>query len=104
MSTDVCESIQLVLTEGLNPLRMVAKDDSVHHQKHAEARKQGGGHYQLFIVSERFQDLSLKDRHRLVYDMILDKNRSLPIHALSLKAMTPSEWSQIEKKGGLNDL
>ena len=65
-------------------------DDSADHAGHAGAAESGGGHFQVFVVSEAFQGLSRVARHRLVYDPLRDL---IPqrIHALAIIAQTPAE-------------
>jgi BolA protein len=65
------------------------QDDSALHAGHAG--NTGGGHYTLTIVSERFDSLSLLKRHRLVYEAV-GTMMEADIHALSIKAFTPTEY------------
>ncbi len=61
------------------------------------ANPQGDGeHYQLLIVSDRFQNLSMVEQHQLVYRVLGDAMRQA-IHALALKTYTPAQWA---KAGG----
>ena len=64
-------------------------DDSAQPAGHAGARD-GGGHYRVHIVSERFAGLATMARHRLVYDA-LGTLMNGAIHALSITARTPAE-------------
>ena len=48
-------------------------------------------HFKVLVVSEMFESLSLIQRHRLV-NSALKEELSGPIHALSIQAMTPSQW------------
>ena len=77
------------ITKALNPSKLEITDDSRLHKGHAGAAG-GGGHFSVTIVSEKFQDQNLIQRHRLVY---LAVNDMMPkeIHALSIKALTPDE-------------
>ena len=50
----------------------------------------GGDHFQLLVVSDRFEGLRLVQRHRLVYDALGDLMRAR-IHALTLTTLTPAE-------------
>lgn len=65
------------------------EDDSASHAGHAG--NTGGGHYNLLIVSEAFEGLSLIQRHKLVYTEVGDLMQSR-IHALSIRAKTPAEF------------
>ena len=64
-------------------------DDSASHAGHVGARD-GRGHFDLVIVSERFAGLGKVARHRLIY-VALDDLMKTDIHALSIRALTPSE-------------
>jgi len=70
----------------LNPANLDIRDDSAKHAGHKSA--QGGGHYQVTIVSDAFAGKSLVERHRLVHQLLDDLIRSNEIHALSIKAST----------------
>jgi BolA protein len=73
----------------LQPSDLDVIDDSAQHAGHAGARD-GGGHYRVHIVSERFAGLATMARHRLVYDA-LGTLMNGAIHALSITARTPAE-------------
>ncbi len=74
--------------QSLNPLQVEIEDDSAKHAGHAG--NHGGGHYNLLIVSEQFEGLSLIQRHRLVFAQV-DTLMQSQIHALSIQAKTPNE-------------
>lgn len=75
--------------EALNPELVEIEDDSAKHAGHAG--NTGGGHYNVLIVSDAFDGLPLIKRHRLVFEQVNDLMQS-QIHALSIKAKTPSEY------------
>lgn len=74
---------------ALQPAHLDVIDDSAQHAGHIGARD-GGGHYRIHIVSERFAGLPTMARHRLVYDA-LGSLMEGAIHALSITARTPAE-------------
>ena len=51
-----------------------------------------GAHFEAIIVSPRFAGLPRVRQHQLVYAALGDRMRS-EIHALSMKTLTPEEWS-----------
>ena len=51
-----------------------------------------GAHFEAIIVSPRFAGLARVRQHQLVYAALGDRMRS-EIHALSMKTLTPEEWS-----------
>lgn len=74
---------------GLAPESLEVFDDSHEHAGHAGA-KDGGGHFQLVIVSREFAGKSAVVRHRLVYDALSDLIPKT-IHALAIRAYAPEE-------------
>ena len=54
---------------ALEPDLMEIYDESAEHAGHAGARA-GSGHYQVLIVSRRFQGASRVARHRMVYQAV----------------------------------
>ena len=83
------ERIRTLLTDALAPTLLELSDESAMHAGHAGAAS-GGGHYNLKIVSSRFEGQRLVMRHRLVYDSVHDMMRT-EIHALAITALAPSE-------------
>lgn len=65
-------------------------DDSHRHVGHIGARD-GGGHYQVRIVSPDFEGKRSLERHRMVYQAMGDAMRNDTIHALNIEALTPAE-------------
>ncbi|XP_041485554.1 bolA-like protein DDB_G0274169 [Lytechinus variegatus] len=49
-------------------------------------------HFKVVVVSEAFDNESLITRHRLVNE-VLKTELDGPVHALSIQAKTPSQWS-----------
>ena len=86
---DRVHQIEQRLRTALAPLRLEIEDESAKHAGHAGARD-GGGHYDVTIVSSQFAGKSLLQRHRLVYDALGEAMRK-DIHALSIHALTPDE-------------
>jgi BolA family transcriptional regulator, general stress-responsive regulator len=86
--------VSALLRTRLAPLAPVAleiRDDSAAHAGHEGARD-GAGHFSLLIVSEAFSGLSRLARHQRVLREVADLLPH-PIHALSMKALTPEEFS-----------
>jgi BolA protein len=74
---------------ALAPDALEVFDESHEHAGHAGA-KDGGGHYQLVIVSREFAGKSAVARHRLVYQALSDLMPGR-IHALAIQAYAPDE-------------
>ena len=87
MTEERIEKIRKRITSALLPDALEIIDESHKHVGHAGARD-GRGHFQVTIVSEKFQGLPPIQRHRLVYDAVGDLMES-DIHALSINAYPP---------------
>ncbi|XP_060667210.1 sufE-like protein 1, chloroplastic/mitochondrial [Ziziphus jujuba] len=71
------------------------EDVSYQHASHVAVKANpnsasGETHFNLKIVSPKFEGLNLVKRHRLVYDALADELQS-GLHALSIVAKTPQE-------------
>jgi acid stress-induced BolA-like protein IbaG/YrbA len=60
--------------------------------EHLEVRGDGR-HFDAVIVSSVFDGKSRVQRHQLVYAALGDRMRA-EVHALSMKTLTPAEWSR----------
>lgn len=74
----------------LAPTVLEITDDSRDHVGHAGAEG-GAGHFSLLIVSQGFAGLNRLARHQRVLRELTDL-LPYPIHALSIKALTPEEF------------
>ena len=52
-----------------------------------------GRHWYATIVSEQFEGLRLIQRHQKVYATLGRRMQTDEVHALSMKTLTPAEWS-----------
>jgi BolA protein len=82
--------IEARLAGELEAAHVEVVDESHLHAGHAGAAG-GGGHFRALVVSGRFEGLSRLARQRLVY-AVLAEEMEREIHALSIRALTPSEW------------
>ena len=82
---------------ALVPDALEVFDDSHEHAGHAGA-KEGGGHFQLVIVSRKFAGKTAVARHRLVYEALSDLMPKR-IHALAIRAYAPEEEMGTSAKG-----
>jgi len=83
------EMIRERINQALAPVQLDIIDDSHKHAGHAGAAG-GGGHFTVRIVSEKFGNHKLIERHRMVYQAVADLMPA-EIHALSITALTPEE-------------
>jgi len=52
-----------------------------------------GDHFSIIIISDKFTNISLVDRHRKVYSIFEDKIVT-EIHALQIQTYTLEEWKE----------
>lgn len=83
-------TIRQKLEQALHPEVLEIIDHSAAHAGHAG--NQGGGHYNVTIVSTEFEGKSLVQRHQLIYKTLGDMMK-YDIHALGINALTPTENS-----------
>jgi len=84
MTEERIQKIRERIDGALHPDVLEIVDESHKHVGHAGA-KDGRGHFQVTIVSDRFKDIPPIQRHRLVYDAVGDLMET-DIHALSINA------------------
>lgn len=89
MTQDRVTTIEQLLVDAFAPRDMLVKDQSHLHAGHAGA-KEGKGHFDVTIVSEKFDGVNRIGRHRLVYDA-LGAFMESDIHALRINAFSPAE-------------
>lgn len=62
----------------------------------AEVCVEGDGtHFQTLVICALFDGQSRIQRQQMVYDTVRKQLLDGTLHALSIKALTPSEWDQI---------
>ena len=84
---DRAERLASALRQAFEPSALSIDDDSHAHAGH---RHEGGGHFTVFIASRHFEGKTLIERHRMIYGAVADMMPA-DIHALSIKAVAPSE-------------
>ena len=90
-STDRAARIRSLLST-LDPAALEVVDDSARHAGHAGAQAGGQTHFNVLVVSSRFEGLNRVARHRLV-NAALEPEFGTGLHALSLVLRTPGEAS-----------
>lgn len=91
----IAKKIREKLTAALSPERIELVDDSArhaghHHEGGMDAKPGGESHFNLTVVSAAFEGQSRVMRQRAV-NTLLKTELAGPVHALSIKAMTPAE-------------
>ncbi|KAJ6638253.1 BolA-like protein [Pseudolycoriella hygida] len=84
ISIAITESIK----DGLQPIHLEVINESYMHN----VPKGSETHFKVLVVSDKFQDMALLKRHRLINDLVKNKLQGKFVHALSIEAKTPSQW------------
>jgi len=85
------QAIENTLCDKLEAQHVAVIDQSSLHEGH-EGAQGGGGHFQVLVVSDRFRGLSRIAAQRVVYEALGEMMMN-DIHALSMRTLTPEEWS-----------
>jgi BolA protein len=83
----VQQTIEAKLSARFAPLHLEVVNESHMHSVPAGSES----HFRITVVSERFADRRLLERHRAVNEALTDELRG-PVHALALHTLTPEEW------------
>lgn len=59
--------------------------------------KANGSHYEVIAVGECFDGLSAVKKQQLVYAPLMDSISDGTIHAVSIRAFTPTQWQRERK-------
>jgi len=94
----VAVRIREKLQTALAPEVIELEDDSWrhaghHHEGGMDAQPGGESHFNLLVVAEAFVGVGRVQRQRLV-NAALAEELAGPVHALSIKALTPEERSR----------
>jgi stress-induced morphogen len=90
-----CGPVQALLVERLtsafSPVHLEIENESAKHSVPPGSES----HFKVFVVSAAFDGVALLQRHRMVNDAVKGAGggASLPVHALSIQAKSPSQWA-----------
>ena len=91
----IARRIREKLTTGLKPERLEIEDDSArhaghHHEGGVDGRAGGESHFNLTVVATAFDGQGRVQRQRAVTSLLREELEG-PVHALSIRALTPAE-------------
>src|SRR4051812_22615032 len=81
------QRIEGKLGEALGPVHLEVINESAMHAVPPGSET----HFKVVVVSAAFEGLALVARHRRVNEALRDELRA-GLHALSIRALTPSQW------------
>ncbi len=76
----------------LKPKKLVINNISAQHKGHKGYKSTEDTHFEIFIISELFENKTRIERHRMIYKALSGEEFS-SIHAISIIAKTPSEYN-----------
>lgn len=92
MNSTTAATIQSEIEDKLRinfqPKHLAVVNESWKHN----VPKGSESHFKIVVVSDSFNNISLIQRHRMV-NKLLSEELSTSVHALSIKAVTPAQWS-----------
>jgi len=90
-TSNIEQGIRLKVTSEFSPVHFELINESASHHRNPD----GETHFKIILVSEKFKAQSLVQRQRSVMALLQDE-RSRGLHALTLKTLTPEEWSRVQ--------
>lgn len=75
------EELQAIVARGLPCTHLAVQGD--------------GRHWDATVVSAQFTGMRLIQRHQMVYGTLGNRMATDEVHALSIKAYTPTEWAAL---------
>jgi len=88
MTMDVQRSIEAKLRAGLSPGHLDIRNESHMHSVPPNSET----HFKVVVVSDTFAGQTRVARHQTV-NALLAAELAGPVHALSIQAHTPEEWT-----------
>jgi len=89
----VAKTMKQKLRNELSPQILDLVDESYRHAGHAGANPEGESHFDLLVVSDRFDGLNRVQRQRLVFG-VLEEEMKGRVHALTLTTLTQKEYEE----------
>lgn len=86
-------SIKDKIISTFQPEHLEIENESRKHHRPPGAET----HFRVVVVSSKFEGQSRVDRQRSVMNLFAQE-RELGLHALALRAWTPSEWAENQSK------
>lgn len=82
-----------LIEKKFEPLKIEIKNESYKHSVPKEAET----HFNIFIVSDKFNEKSLINRHKMVFACLKDEmgeKKENKLYSLNLKLKTPKEYNE----------
>ena len=85
--------IEKILQDNFDPYFFLVKDVSEEHRGHRNFKENVESHFEIIIVSEKFENLNNVVRHRMI-NKFLKEEYSLDLHSVTIKTYTIGEYNK----------
>lgn len=82
------EDVKKILINELNLTEIIVKSED-------------NSHFQIIAIGDLFKEMSRVKKQQTVYKPLMDSIAANHIHAVSIKAYSPDEWSRERKLIGM---
>ena len=85
--------IEKILVDNFEPYFFLVKDVSEEHRGHQNFRENVESHFEIIIVSQKFENLNNVARHRLINKSLKEEFLS-DLHSVTMKTFTIDEYEK----------
>ena len=85
--------IEKILKDNFDPYFFLVKDVSEEHRGHGNFKENVESHFEIIIVSEKFENLNNVVRHRMI-NKFLKEEYSDDLHSVTIKTYTIDEYNK----------
>ena len=85
--------IEKILMDNFEPYFFLVKDVSEEHRGHQNFRENVESHFEILIVSQKFEDLNNVARHRMI-NKLLEEEFMSDLHSVTMKTLTIDEYEK----------
>lgn len=103
MLPSIQKTITTKLTQALEPTFLKVMNESHMHN----VPKNSETHFKVVVVSSKFDSVKLPlERHRMINAILSQEltSKGGPVHALSIVAKSPSQWSKMMEENPTGDV
>ena len=85
--------IEKILVDNFEPYFFLVKDVSEEHRGHQNFRENVESHFEIIIVSQKFENLNNVARHRMINKSLKEEFLS-DLHSVTMKTFTIDEYEK----------
>ena len=85
--------IEKILKDNFDPYYFLVKDVSEEHRGHENFKENVESHFEIIIVSKKFENLNYVARHRIINSFLKEEYLS-DLHSVTIKTYTTTEYNK----------